>query len=269
MQILVGAIYRHVDSRYLIVFFFLVSIYADFCSQSVCQSLACWSVCFLSSVALRHWQSCVHLLVYSLVRFLLCWWSYWLRSWVFIGCMPHSDWSQCSWAVHSSTLLQLLASAFLLILYLGLIFCWLVYFLCLLEVDHFKHLGSTQTKDYKGSKDQTGTGTPSHDISFLQRLNSTNQSLVLSILLYGYESSPLTADLERWIQAFENKCYRRMLGISYRDREQKQTNMYANRPISSPDVRSFYCQASQVTMVRACLSSWCTAEDHSTKNSGW
>ena len=34
------------------------------------------------------------------------------------------------------------------------------------EVDQFKNLGSTQTKDgtsIKGSGDQTGAGTPSHD----------------------------------------------------------------------------------------------------------
>ena len=38
-------------------------------------------------------------------------------------------------------------------------------------------------------------------------------SLVLSIPLYGCERWTLTADLEAQIQAFENKCYRRMLGI--------------------------------------------------------
>ena len=44
-----------------------------------------------------------------------------------------------------------------------------------------------------------------------------NWSLVLSVLLYGCERWTLTADLERRIQAFENECYRRMLGISYRE----------------------------------------------------
>ena len=42
------------------------------------------------------------------------------------------------------------------------------------------------------------------------------KSLVLSMLLYACESWTVTADLERRIQAFENKSYRRMLGISYR-----------------------------------------------------
>ena len=43
------------------------------------------------------------------------------------------------------------------------------------------------------------------------------RSLVLGVLLYGYESWTLTADLERRIQAFGNICYRRMLGTSYRE----------------------------------------------------
>ena len=42
-------------------------------------------------------------------------------------------------------------------------------------------------------------------------------SLVLSILLYGCESWTLTADMERIIQALENKCSRRMLGISHKE----------------------------------------------------
>ena len=48
----------------------------------------------------------------------------------------------------------------------------------------------------------------------------------------------MTADLEGRIQAFENKCYRRMEGILYR--EHKQTHTYGNRSMSSPDVRSFF-----------------------------
>ena len=50
------------------------------------------------------------------------------------------------------------------------------------------------------------------------------KSLVLSMLLYGCCSWTLTADLERRILAFENKCCRRMLGISYR--EHRKTNEY-------------------------------------------
>ena len=49
----------------------------------------------------------------------------------------------------------------------------------------------------------------------------------------------------------------------------KQKNMYGNRSISSPDVKSFYCQASQAIIVRPRLSSRYAAEDHTTRNSGW
>ena len=49
---------------------------------------------------------------------------------------------------------------------------------------------------------------------FLQRLD--DKSVVVSILLYGCERWTLTADLEKRIQDFEYKCYRRMLGISNR-----------------------------------------------------
>ena len=43
------------------------------------------------------------------------------------------------------------------------------------------------------------------------------RSLVISIFLYACESWTLTADLERRIQALETRCFRRLLGISYRD----------------------------------------------------
>ena len=54
-----------------------------------------------------------------------------------------------------------------------------------------------------------------------------------------------SADLEGRIQAFGNKCHRRMLGISYRE-QKKQTNMHGNRWISSMDARSFHCQSFNV-----------------------
>jgi len=43
------------------------------------------------------------------------------------------------------------------------------------------------------------------------------RSLVISIFLYACESWTLTADTERRIQAMEMRCYRRLLGISYKD----------------------------------------------------
>ena len=43
------------------------------------------------------------------------------------------------------------------------------------------------------------------------------RSLVISIFLYACESWTLTAELEKRMQAFEMRCYRRLLNISYRD----------------------------------------------------
>ena len=42
-------------------------------------------------------------------------------------------------------------------------------------------------------------------------------SLVISIFLYACESWTLTAELEERTQAFEMRCYRRLLNISYKD----------------------------------------------------
>ena len=43
------------------------------------------------------------------------------------------------------------------------------------------------------------------------------RTLVISIFLYACETWTLTADLERKIQAMEMRCFRRLLGITYRD----------------------------------------------------
>ena len=42
------------------------------------------------------------------------------------------------------------------------------------------------------------------------------RSLVISIFLYACESWTLTAELEKRMQAFEMRCYRRLLNISYK-----------------------------------------------------
>ena len=44
------------------------------------------------------------------------------------------------------------------------------------------------------------------------------RSLVISIFLYACESWTLTAELERRIRAMEMRCFRKLLGITYRDR---------------------------------------------------
>ena len=43
------------------------------------------------------------------------------------------------------------------------------------------------------------------------------RSLVISIFLYACESWTLTAELEKRTHAFETRCYRRLLNISYKD----------------------------------------------------
>ena len=43
------------------------------------------------------------------------------------------------------------------------------------------------------------------------------RSLVISIFLYACESWTLTAELEKRTQAFDMRCYRRLLNISYKD----------------------------------------------------
>ena len=44
------------------------------------------------------------------------------------------------------------------------------------------------------------------------------RSLVMSIFMYACESWTLNADLERRIKAVEMRCFRRLLGISYKVR---------------------------------------------------
>ena len=44
------------------------------------------------------------------------------------------------------------------------------------------------------------------------------RSLVISIFLYASESLALTAELDKRTQAFQMRCYRRLLNISYKDR---------------------------------------------------
>ena len=43
------------------------------------------------------------------------------------------------------------------------------------------------------------------------------RSLVISIFLYACESWTLTAELEKRTHAFEMRCYRKLLNISYKD----------------------------------------------------
>ena len=50
------------------------------------------------------------------------------------------------------------------------------------------------------------------------------RSLVISIFLYACESWTLTSELEKGTQAFEMRCYRKLLNISYKDHMVNMTN---------------------------------------------
>ena len=110
------------------------------------------------------------------------------------------------------------------------------------EVMVFKYLGATLTKDGRSTAEITirlaiTTASmaklnkiwSSKDVSFSTKIK-LYKTLVLSNLLYGCKSWTLTADSTKRIQAFENKCYRRMLGISWTDRK---TNEFAQRGINA------------------------------------
>ena len=108
--------------------------------------------------------------------------------------------------------------------------------------DLWRRVGSTKSCRYESSAEGTwswlhpkpiqhcrhpsGTYLNRDKISISQRLYSIGH---LSCRCYGCESWTLTADLERRIQAFENKCYRSMLGISYREHK---TNEYVWQKVS-------------------------------------
>ena len=108
------------------------------------------------------------------------------------------------------------------------------------EVNNFKYLGATITKDGRSTDDvktRLAIATSSmarlfkiwksKDISFTSKFK-LYKSLVLSTALYGCESWTLTTELEKRIQAFEMKCLRRLLNISWQERK---TNEYVRETI--------------------------------------
>ena len=95
-------------------------------------------------------------------------------------------------------------------------------------VTNFKYLGAIVTDD--GSKKEilsrigqaTSTLTKLKTVWKDKNISSKHKiqllrSLVTSTFLYACESWTLTAELERRIQAFEMRCYRKIFGISYKD----------------------------------------------------
>ena len=95
-------------------------------------------------------------------------------------------------------------------------------------VTSFKYLGAVVSDD--GSKPETLTRTTQATAALTKlkpiwkdtyiSLGSKVKlmySLVISIFLYASESLALTAELDKRKQAFEMRCYRRLLNISYKD----------------------------------------------------
>ena len=62
----------------------------------------------------------------------------------------------------------------------------------------------------------------SKDVTFQTKIKLF-KALILSTLLYGCESWTLTAETTKKLQSFELRCYRRMLGISWKEH---RTNDY-------------------------------------------
>ncbi|MGL4418375.1 MAG: reverse transcriptase domain-containing protein [Plesiomonas shigelloides] len=110
------------------------------------------------------------------------------------------------------------------------------------EVNSFKYLGASLSKDGSCTAEiRIRIAAAASAMARLDRIWRSNsisfttkyrlyKSLVLSILLYGCEAWTMLAEPERKIQAFENKCLRKLLRISYREHK---TNEYVRNTITS------------------------------------
>ena len=98
------------------------------------------------------------------------------------------------------------------------------------SVDHFKYLGSIMTSDARSEKDILARlGKASGVAAKLAKVLKQKQikcetkkrllwAVVFSVATYGCEAWTVTKAMEKRINAFEMKIYRRMLCISYMDR---------------------------------------------------
>jgi len=95
------------------------------------------------------------------------------------------------------------------------------------QVETFKYLGAQITKDGRSDKDvKSRLAIATSALTKLQPLLNNKsisirtkirlwRAIVISTALYGCEAWTLSADLERRIQAFEFRCLRRILKVSY------------------------------------------------------
>ena len=95
-------------------------------------------------------------------------------------------------------------------------------------VTSFKHLGAVVSDDCSKPEALSRIAQATASLTKLKPIWRDNNislgskvklmhSLVISIFLYACESWTLTAELEKRTQAFEMRCYRRLLNISYKD----------------------------------------------------
>ena len=95
-------------------------------------------------------------------------------------------------------------------------------------VNHFKYLGAIVSEEGSGPEilsriaQTTAAMTKLNPLWKNKNISVSSKirlmrSLAMAIFLYACESWTIKAELEKRIQAFEMRCYRRLLGISYKD----------------------------------------------------
>ena len=83
-------------------------------------------------------------------------------------------------------------------------------------------------------------------------------SFAISIFLNACESWTLTAELERRMQAFEMRCYRRLLNISYKDYVANEEARRKFQAARTPDPG----QEMEAKMVWLCLKVFWFSKDN-------